>query len=292
MLPLYEEAIDYAGVYPPAGLPAAEAASCYREYWNGPNRFALGRLVWPADRLNELAEQIATLDCSKQAWKVSAVAAKQDSISAIQEFNQLALKAKVDTIEIKAAEVSPDCELIARWHYNLFLEVTVAELAGLPEWIGQNPRAYLKLRTGGLQAGAFPAPESLFEFVWNCCLASKPYKFTAGLHHLATGDYSLTYSPDSAKACMFGSTQLLLASAYLGKYFSQGSKQEDLQRFLKQLQPDQLGHWNWSQTSVEWDGVALTLQDLQQFRRVGCKGFGSCSFSEPIEEMTALGWIL
>ncbi len=292
MLPLYEEAIDYAGVYPPAGLAAAEAAACYHDYWNGPNRFALGRLVWPADRLTELAEQISVLDCSKQAWKVSAVAAKQDSISSIQAFNELNLKAKVDTIEIKAGEVSSDCDLIARWHYNLFLEVTPAELASLPEWIAQNPRAYLKLRTGGLQAGAFPSPESLFEFVWSCGLASKPYKFTAGLHHLATGEYPLTYIADSAKACMFGSTQLLLASAYLGKYFSQGSKQEDLQRFLKQMEPDQLGHWNWNHTSVEWDGVALTLQDLQQFRRVGCKGFGSCSYSEPIDEMTALGWIL
>ena len=46
--------IDYAGLFPPAGLRMAEAVGNYASYRTGPHAWALGRFVVPAGRLVEL----------------------------------------------------------------------------------------------------------------------------------------------------------------------------------------------------------------------------------------------
>ncbi len=47
-------AIDYAGLFPPAGLDMPEAARNYANYRSGPHAWALGRFIVPSARLNEV----------------------------------------------------------------------------------------------------------------------------------------------------------------------------------------------------------------------------------------------
>src|SRR5437660_944326 len=46
--------IDYAGLFPPAGLPLDEATRNYAVYRAGPEHWMLGRFICPAARLPEL----------------------------------------------------------------------------------------------------------------------------------------------------------------------------------------------------------------------------------------------
>ena len=53
---LLRDSIDYAGLFPPAGLGMSEAAANYASYRTGPHAWALGRFVVPAGRLVELEQ--------------------------------------------------------------------------------------------------------------------------------------------------------------------------------------------------------------------------------------------
>src|ERR1700761_6911726 len=54
---LLRGAIDYAGLFPPAGLGMEETVRNYAEYRAGRNAWALGRLVLPATKLAEFADR-------------------------------------------------------------------------------------------------------------------------------------------------------------------------------------------------------------------------------------------
>ena len=58
---LLEGLIDYAGVFPPATLPVAEAARNFARYRGGADAWMLARFVFPARRLAELAAFAASL---------------------------------------------------------------------------------------------------------------------------------------------------------------------------------------------------------------------------------------
>ena len=44
---------DYAGLFPPAGLPLEDVMGRYGEYRRGPHAWMLGRVIVPAERLEE-----------------------------------------------------------------------------------------------------------------------------------------------------------------------------------------------------------------------------------------------
>ena len=50
---LLEGLVDYAGLFPPAALPMAEAVANYATYLDSADAWALGRFVVPATRLED-----------------------------------------------------------------------------------------------------------------------------------------------------------------------------------------------------------------------------------------------
>lgn len=62
---LLTEVIDYAGLFPPAGLPLAEVTGNYRRYRLTPHAWLLNRLVLPGEKLREVELE--------SDWHVSAV---------------------------------------------------------------------------------------------------------------------------------------------------------------------------------------------------------------------------
>ena len=51
---LLRNSIDYAGLFPPAGLDMKSSVENYARYKSGPSSWALGRFVVPVERLAEL----------------------------------------------------------------------------------------------------------------------------------------------------------------------------------------------------------------------------------------------
>ena len=114
---LVERVVDYAGLFPPAGLPLPDVIQNYAGYLKSDFSWMLGRLVVPAGRLNEfseLAKSQLPAD-SSSAWLVSALLPSiqesekwQFAIDQVNEFNARHSSSEagwsiVDAIECRAA---------------------------------------------------------------------------------------------------------------------------------------------------------------------------------------------
>lgn len=67
--------IDYAGLFPPAGLSMAQVVANYASYQRRPDHWALGRLVVPVARLAEFEAALEALpeaDRLGTRWPITA----------------------------------------------------------------------------------------------------------------------------------------------------------------------------------------------------------------------------
>lgn len=286
--------VDYAGLFPPAALPMPDAVANYAEYLKGTDVWALGRFVLPLDRLGDFeaaAQGKLPRTASEEPWSLTALGTGdlEHDLAALRSFNvrhgpgAMLGHASIDVIEVKAASVAE----VKRY--------AILGLAGIRTYveipIADDPRPMLqaiaelglraKVRTGGVTAGAMPPAEQLARFIVACNESGVTFKATAGLHHPLRGDYKLTYAPDAPKATMHGFLNVFLGAAFV---FA-GMPEEDLVAFLQEKNPRAL---KISKNGISWRGYHLNADQIGAARG-GAVGFGSCSFREPIDELTAMG---
>jgi hypothetical protein len=278
-------AIDYAGLFPPATLPMREAVRNYASYLHGADAWALGRFVVPVARLAELHECAASvLPSAKPPWRLSVLAGAGGASDWAAAETFAGKGAVVDAVELRVS--SPDDVRAAAARLptdvDVFYEVP----------IDNEPRQFVaaiarvgakaKVRTGGVTPDAFPQAENLARFIVTCARATVPFKATAGLHHPLRATYRLTYEADSPRGEMFGFVNLLLAAAFARAGLPANAVAELLVernatafRFLTD--------------AVEWRDRRIGTDALAEARATFALSFGSCSFTEPIEELGALG---
>jgi hypothetical protein len=142
-------------------------------------------------------------------------------------------------------------------------------------------RQRAKIRTGGETADKFPAPESVIEFITLCAAAKVPFKATAGLHHPLRSTHRLTYQPDSPSGIMHGFLNVFLAAAYVRAGLETALA-------LELLKEQAAGAFQFDSNEVSWRGHTLGAHDLSLARRDFAISFGSCSFTEPVDDLRSL----
>ena len=254
---LLEGLIDYAGMFPPAGLELGEALHKYAAYCEGEYGWALGRFVVPAARMTEVDASFKT--------SVIGVPSKW-----------------ADSCEIKVDRAADAATVLAGAPQGM---VTYFEI---PPADDPKPLAALgvraKIRTGGLTADAFPTAAAIARFLQNCASANVPFKATAGLHHPIRSEHRLTYEPDAPTATMHGFVNVFLAAALL---WHRGTELDALAT-LEETSPDA---FRFEGDCVMWHCRSLTAGQIRAARRKFAVGFGSCSFEEPIDDLKKLGWL-
>lgn len=285
---LLVDAVDYAGLYPPAQLPMADAVHAYAGYRAGEDAWALGRFIVPAARLEELVEAAAPMwQGAGKPWLLAATTGSElePSLQAIERFRSSVAPsaAWLDTIEFRVADqdelVSALLRLPATFqrYAELPLDPDPTPLIGLLVHRG----AFAKFRTGGVTADAFPDPDLLLRALGIVVQAGLRFKCTAGLHHPVRGTYPLTYAPDAPRSEMYGYLNLFLAVAAL----LQGEKRDVARRILLEEDP---GAFTPAGDDLQWRDVRFPQPMLRALRRRGLHSFGSCSFREPISEITVV----
>lgn len=290
---LLTESIDYAGLFPPAGLDIATAVENYARYRREPAAWALGRFVVPVRRLRELeaaAARSVPENPTGQPWRLALLAGPDlaGDLKTAAEFtrrhSQLGAPALLaDTIEVKASSVGGIEESMHRIPRSLqaYVEVPIdrdpRDLLAVVRQVGGRA----KVRTGGVTRDAFPTTNDLIRFLHRCVEGGLPFKATAGLHHPLRGEYRLTYAPDSPAGAMFGFLNLFLATAFLRA----GMEEADAARLLEEASPEA---FQIDDAGIAWTSHRLDLDALRDARRLGVVSFGSCSFTEPIGELEAL----
>jgi hypothetical protein len=286
--------IDYAGLFPPAGLSMREAVRNYAAHCGGKQAWALGRFVAPVTALDEFerAAQETSVAAGGGSWLVSALAGPdfEADLSRLAEFNSRAGRlasgwhAVVDTLEVKISypeevrrvltEVPPGLQV--------YFEVPASSETGALIRAIAEGRGRAKIRTGGTTAPLFPDTSHIARFLHSCKSAGVPFKATAGLHHALRGVYRLTYDEGSPTALMHGFLNLFLAAAFVhsGLEFAET---------VELLSDGSRTAFRFTEDQVAWRSRSISADRLAQARREFALSFGSCSFREPVDDLKALG---
>ena len=295
---LLGDAIDYAGLFPPAQLDMAGAVAEYAGYLDSDDRWALGRFVVPVSRLHELREAALArgaeglpLGSSDGPWRLSALVGADVSadMARVRAFNAQQVdeedwSARVEAIETRAS-IEDAVAAAARSigdGFETYVEIPVAtDPTPLVRAIGAaGLRA--KIRTGGTTADAFPAPADVARFLAACITERVPFKATAGLHHPVRGEHALTYAPDSPLGTMHGFLNVFVAAAWLAN----GADEARAREILEERNPSA---FLVDDAGVTWRTHRLNAEQLSRVRASGITAFGSCSFREPLDDLAALG---
>jgi len=139
--------IDYAGFYPPAGLPLPVVLENYEAYLASAESWMLNRLVLPAAKLPEVR--------LRDKWRVTLLV----------EGEPGRLPAQVETLETRLAH---------RLSLATYCEAPIGGIVS---------GAFGKVRTGGLTPEATPSSETLADFLGEAASRRIAFKATAALHH-------------------------------------------------------------------------------------------------------------
>ncbi|HSP33745.1 MAG TPA: hypothetical protein VLU46_05455 [Thermoanaerobaculia bacterium] len=245
--------VDYAGLFPPAGLDMREALWRYERYQREERGFALGRFVVQSHQLTEVPDDVP----------VSVLCAPGE------------MPPRGDVLEVKAS-TEAEVEMIAAAQRDATVYVEVNDLNLLDAVARNGLRA--KIRTGGITADAFPAVDKVAQFITGCYARGVPFKATAGLHHPIRCDKPLTYEADAPSGTMHGFVNVFVA-AMLPKQASKILADENPRSFAF----DDGGLW--------WRDFRVTNDEIARVRREFAISFGSCSFEEPFVDLAELGWL-
>jgi hypothetical protein len=278
---LLADLFDYAGLFPPTGLDMHSAVRNYLEYDRGFHHQALGRFVIEFDQFPYLFDAAGDY---VRGIRLTLIAAPDSDWS---ELRQLLEKGYlIDAIEINPTDCAEILCTVNRIPEgpSVYFEV---------QWNGQSQQvletlaavgARVKLRMGGVKADFFPSTDTVANMLKSLAVHHISFKATAGLHHPLRSRHPITCAPDSALATMHGFINLACASALV--FF--GGEQEEACRLLDEEDPDA---WRITPDSICWRGHQWTAKQLCTVRREFLMSVGSCSFSDPVRDLEALGWL-
>ncbi len=277
---LLDGVIDYAGLFPPAALPMDRGIEGYLQYRQSADAWALGHLIVPASRLDEL---LAALPASASDVTISATIGTDLDADhrRITRFNQagtgrgnavVAAEAKVNT-PADVVRFAERLRSLPCWYGEVTLSSPLGSVLDGLKAAG----ARAKIRMGGVTPDAFPALDAVAGFLVAVVSRRLPFKATAGLHHPVRGLYRLTYAPDAPTGTMFGYLNLL-AATHLAL---SGAKPAELEAVLQLSGP---GVFRRDRDSLTWPGGRIDGAAARELRQY-FSGFGSCSFREPIDEL-------
>ena len=284
---LLNELIDYAGVFPPASLDMKTAVRNYSEYRAGDHAWMLGRFVLPAQKLEEFTQAFIEECCYEQVspWLLSIVSTgnAQEDARHLSTFIQGA--AFFDAIELKFVDAATLAERLSSVSSGMtaYVELPLPQTSkALPVLKKLSMRA--KIRTGGTTADVIPSAPEIAAFLTACAKAKISFKATAGLHHPLRSMQQLTYERDSVSAVMHGFINVFIAAIIAYR----GAPQEEV---LEVLNEQSSLAFQFEKDSLTWRNHRLTTKQIQVVRKKFAIGFGSCSFSDPIHDLKALGWL-
>jgi hypothetical protein len=263
-----------------------EAVHEYARYRSGSNNDLLGRFILPSSRLAEFASAAKSfLNGGTDTWRLSAIvgAGNHVDIDSIAEFNGEQLDARIDAVEMPVHSVGEIAWAANHFgkSFALFLEPPLTpDCTNLLLSIEKSHSA-AKLRTGGVVSSAIPPATDVLRFIDGCAKVDLSFKATAGLHHAIRGEYPLTYEHDAPRGKMFGYLNVFLTAVFIRA----GLPEPALLDLLQEEDPSSI---IFSDSGVTWRGNAADARCLAETRKSLAVSFGSCSFTEPVDEAQQL----
>lgn len=268
---LFDGLFDDAAIFPPGDAPMADAVRAHAEHRAAWYASSVGQFVCTVARLDQLAAELAPGGSS-----VDLSLTVPDGIAALQHGIRAALDApgvQLRAVEVPLGDFGPDQAVHALGAYTelgrpCYLEVPVdrldAELAGAIAASGLR----LKLRTGGTTAAAFPGEDQLAAALVAATRHGLVFKCTAGLHN------AVRHRDPRTGFEHHGFLNVLLATAAA----CAGADGTQVAAALGDRDPAAI-----TARVRELDAEAAGAA------RSAFTSFGTCSITEPVEDLRALG---
>jgi hypothetical protein len=175
---LLELLIDFAGTFPPAALPCAEACADFAQYRQ-----------------------------SERAWMLRWLVVSASDLERVPTAFDGALSVLSDADQPRAAAI--ESKRVVGAARPVYCEAPVAELDAV-----KHAGCFAKVRTGGVTPDAIPSTEDVAVFIRACASRRLAFKATAGLHHPVRAENALTYAPDAPRAVMHGFLNVFMAACF------------------------------------------------------------------------------
>ncbi len=301
----FSKFIDYAGLFPPAKLAMKPSLEEYDAASAASYAWMLGRFIVPASRLAELSAACASLPGGGAPLAVSVIVdASTDArawLSGMQRiFEDIAKHGSLGRgIRIEVLEIPLPALATQRETYDATIGqcAMLAEKAGLRDrpiyveiprdrrWSELLPGAMTalaryrlgaKVRCGGITPEAFPSPQEVAEFIAGAVEYGVPFKATAGLHH------PIRHRDESTGFTMHGFMNVLAATALAAD--SSPAMLADI------LGEERAAAFALEDRAMAFDGRRIELDEIAR-ARTAFVAYGSCSFAEPVADLTALAML-
>ena len=272
---LFHGLVDDAGLFPPERLPMDEAVRRHRADETTGNPVLTQRFLCPVSALEELRSRLRP----DERWRIGLIVdVGPDELTAALRTVDADERLTLGTIELRLpgaddprSAVGQVTALASATPSRAAVHVELSPaVGGWEDALDAVADAGLsaKVRCGGLEAAAFPSPDQLASFLIAAVRRGVAFKATAGLHH------AVRYRDAGTGFAHHGFLNLLLAvcAAVDGA---------DVDEVAEVLLVD--------------DGVALAERARGVTPRIAAsarslfRAYGSCSTSEPVEDLTALG---
>lgn len=250
----YRGLFDYAGVFPPASLPVAEAIDHYQDLKAGADGWLVGPMLVRAGQVDE-APRVA---------KLGVIADAPLPPGSYAQVEKRCSPGEVATVtgELLGFSTVVYLESAAEAPGSLIEEIAEVRTEGV------DVRA--KLRTGGPAPEAFPGVDTVADVVLRCVAADVPFKATAGLHHPFPIPSDLEGATEHGFVNLLAATRAALAG------------EGDLVDCLTETDPDAF-----DLAAATWRGVGAHLSP--EAIRAALASIGSCSIDEPAGYLRDLG---
>ncbi len=276
-----ESIVDYAGLFPPAQLSMEAAAREYERCRRSAHAWMLGRFVVPAEKIGALDAALVEglpvpltvlLDGEAAIRPMRRVRPESCEVPLLLPVRELgAARTAIRALRKVLERLAPGLPVAVELPRGL----TSAALAEAMDALCDNGFA-AKIRCGGVTPDATPSVEEIAAFIVAASRAGVPFKATAGLHH------PVRHLNAGVGFVMHGFLNVLGAACVASQWDAATVRaivaEEDASAFAL----DERG-FSWSDTLL---ADAATLREDRTRRFLG---FGSCSFSEPVDDLIALG---
>ncbi len=267
--------VDDAAVFPPGNAPTTDAVLAHRAHLAAPYGYVVGPFLAPVSRLGEVLD---ALDEHRSIDPLTLVLIADTGLVEAAEARAILLDD--DRVELVGLEVAlpPDGPLDESARLILdtldFALPAAVEIPRASGWkqaldvLGEDGAERAKLRTGGATASAHPSDAELAEFVVAAVHRGVAFKLTAGLHH------ALRRTADGTGFEEHGFVNVLAATAAA-------------------LDGREVPHV--TAVLAERDAAPLLAiladADPRAVRR-RFTSFGSCSVTDPVDDLRTLGMIV
>jgi len=293
---LLDQAIDYAGMFPPCDLALEPALRNQASYLRSPEAWMLNGFVLPIKRFDAATQFLsefnphhplriaalgpkttsvdAFLDALKDANRAIASFSKYDNNLVSVSHLEMFLPDDVDSASLKKARAIVG-ELPVFWEAPPErAEQTIALIAGHNSDANTATFGY-KLRTGGVTADAFPTSRQIASALVTPATLRLAIKVTAGLHH------PIRQFRDEVKTKMHGFLNVLGAAVLAAEH------QWNADQAVMMLEDEDPRSFSFTDEFFAWRHWKIDVERLQH-RRKFVRSFGSCSFDEPRGDLRAL----